>query len=66
MSCFCLNLVILMDISLAFLHIECQIRDGKSETIPLKGDPPVGGGDAPFHLLGESPPGEWDGVHSLH
>ena len=29
-----------MDISSAFLHIECQIRDGKSETIPLKGDPP--------------------------
>ena len=42
-----------MDISLAFLHIECQIRDGKSETIPLKGDPPIGGGEAPFHPLGK-------------
>ena len=39
-----------MDINSAFLHIECQIRDGKSETIPLKGDPPIGGGDTPFHL----------------
>ena len=42
-----------MDISSAFLHIECQIRDGKSEMIPLKGDPPIGGGDTPFHPLGK-------------
>ena len=42
-----------MDISSAFLHIECQIRDGKSETIPLKGDPPIGSGEAPFYPLGK-------------
>ena len=42
-----------MDISLAFLHIKCQIRDRISETIPLKGDPPVGGGDSPFHPFGK-------------
>ena len=40
-----------MDISSAVLHIECQIRDGKSAVIPLKGDAPGGGGDAPFHPL---------------
>ena len=42
-----------MDISLKVLHIECQIRDGKSETIPLHRDAPPGGGDAPFHSLGK-------------
>ena len=42
-----------MDISSAFLHIECQIRDGKSEMIPLKGDAPTGGGPMPFHPLGK-------------
>ena len=31
-----------MDISLAVLHIKCQIRNGKSETIPMKGDAPRG------------------------
>ena len=42
-----------MDISSAFLHIECQIRNGKSEMIPLKGDAPEGGGATPFHPLGK-------------
>ena len=42
-----------MDISSAVLHIECQIRDGKSAVIPLKGDTPTGGGAAPFHPLGK-------------
>ena len=42
-----------MDISSAVLHIECQIRDGKSEPIPLKGDVPAGGGAVPFHPLGK-------------
>ena len=42
-----------MDISSAFLHIECQIRDRKSEVIPLKGDTPAGGGATPFHPLGK-------------
>ena len=42
-----------MDISSAFLHIECQIRDGKSRMIPLKGDPPEGGGPTPSHPLGK-------------
>ena len=42
-----------MDISSAFMHIECQIRNGKSETIPLKGDPPESGGPVPFHPLGK-------------
>ena len=37
----------------AVLHIECQIRDGKSEPIPLHGAVPEGGGDAPFHPLGK-------------
>ena len=55
-----------MDKSLAFLHIKCQIRNGKSEMIPLKGYPPRGGGAAPFNPFGELPPGERDGVHSLH
>ena len=42
-----------MDISSAFLHIECQIRDGKSEMIPLKGEAPEAGGAMPFHPLGK-------------
>ena len=42
-----------IDISSAFLHIKCQIRNGKSEMIPLKGDPPGGGGAVPFHPLGK-------------
>ena len=42
-----------MDVSSAVLHIECQIRDGKSEPIPLHGAVPEGGGDAPFHPLGK-------------
>ena len=42
-----------MDVSSAVLHIECQIRDGKSELIPLKGPTPAGGGDAPFNALGK-------------
>ena len=42
-----------MDVSLAVLHIKCQIRDGKSELIPLKGPTPTGGGDAPFNALGK-------------
>ena len=42
-----------MDISLAVLHIECQIRDGKSEPIPLKGPTPKDGGDALFLALGK-------------
>ena len=42
-----------MDISSAFLHIKCQIRDGKSGMIPLKGDVPEGGGARPFHPLGK-------------
>ena len=37
-----------MDISSAVLHIECQIGDGKSAVISLKGDAPEGGGAAPF------------------
>ena len=54
-----------MDISSTVLHIECQIRDGKSETIPMKGPVPEGGGAVSFHPFGESPPGEWYGIHSL-
>ena len=42
-----------IDISSAFLHIECQIRDGKSEMISLKGDVPEGGSAMPFHPLGK-------------
>ena len=42
-----------MDVSSAVLHIKCQIRDGKSESIPLRGPPPEGGGDAPFLALGK-------------
>ena len=42
-----------MDVSSAVLHIECQIRDGKSELIPLKEPTPAGGGDAPFNALGK-------------
>ena len=42
-----------MDVSSAVLHIECQIRDGKSELIPLKGPTPAGGGDAPFNAFGK-------------
>ena len=42
-----------MDVSSAVLHIECQIRDGKSELIPLRGPIPAGGGAAPFNPLGK-------------
>ena len=42
-----------MNISSAVLHIECQIREGKSAVIPLKGDAPGDGGPAPFHPLGK-------------
>ena len=56
-----------MDVSSAVLHIECQIRDGKSATILLKGEVPKGGGGCcTFSPSGESPPSEWDGLHPLH
>ena len=42
-----------MNISSAVLHIKCKIRNGKSERIPLKGDPPTGGGAEPFHPMGK-------------
>ena len=42
-----------MDVSSAVLHIKCQIRDGKSELIPLKGPTSEGGGAAPFNDLGK-------------
>ena len=55
-----------MDVSSAVLHIECQIRDGKSEPIPLHGAVPEGGGDAPFHPLGKVLPRTvWDTLSSL-
>ena len=41
------------DVSSTILYIECQIRDGKSEMIPLKADAPAGGGPVPFHALGK-------------
>ena len=56
-----------MDVSLAVLHIECKIRDGKSATIPLKGEVPKGGGGCcTFSPSGKSPPSDWDGLHPLH
>ena len=43
-----------MDISSAVLHIECQIRDGKSENIPLMGPRPLGDGAvAHFNEMGK-------------
>ena len=42
-----------MDVRSAVLHIKCQIRDGKSATIPLKGEVPKGRGAEPFHHLGK-------------